>query len=146
MKLAIKFTWLIVVVDLDHSRLQAGNLVLLDQLNVVHDDFILTHLLAEKCNTVKTEDFSVADPGKSSHLWDVHEDLVFVVFDEVPFGTSELRGKRYSSLENIGRPNAGGLGITRQSLTISKDSLTSSNPDSILMSRMAMFELFSFPV
>lgn len=67
LSLVIKFTWLVVVIDLDHSRFLSCNLKLLYERNSVRDDFVLLHLLAEQQNTKpltpKTPELQIWCPG-----------------------------------------------------------------------------------
>lgn len=51
--LFIKFTWLVVVIEFDHSWLLVDNQVLLYEYNCVNDEFMLLNLLTEKQNTTQ---------------------------------------------------------------------------------------------
>lgn len=95
----------------------------------------------QKDNTIKTKHFSVPDLlflVNSSHLWYVHENVVDFVFHAVIFGTSKLWGNNIWSI-------MAALTIKQLSLTFCRASLFIAKPERILISRMTMLELLSFP-
>lgn len=57
------------------------------------DEFILLNLLTEKHNAINAKDLARPDLLVlviSSNLWYVHKNMVIVVFNTVPAGTSKL--------------------------------------------------------